>query len=60
MDKSKIDYTKPVFLVYTENDKNAETLISKLGIEYSEKSNICPVIGTHIGSEAAGIVYAEK
>jgi len=60
VDKSKIDYKKPVFLVYTENDKNAETLISKLGIEYSEKSNICPVIGTHIGSEAAGIVYAEK
>lgn len=57
---NKIDYTKPVYLIYTENDKNAQTLIEKLGIKYSEKGNICPVIGTHIGANAAGIVFAEK
>lgn len=60
VDKSKIDFTKPVYLIYTQNDKNSETLIGKLGVEYAEKCNICPVIGTHIGADAAGIVYAEK
>ena len=59
-DKSKIDFTKPVYLIYTQNDKNADILASKIGLEYSEKSNICPVIGTHIGVDAAGIVFAEK
>ena len=60
VDKNKIDFTKPVYLIYTENDKNSMQLLNKLGIEYTEKLNICPVIGTHIGSDAAGIVYAEK
>lgn len=60
IDIKKIDFTKPVYLIYTADDKNSEALLSKLGIEYSEKSNICPVIGAHIGPKAAGIVYAEK
>lgn len=60
VDAKKIDFTKPVYLIYTADDKNSEALISKLNIEYSEKINICPVIGTHIGPCAAGIVYAEK
>lgn len=60
VDKNKIDFTKPVYLIYTGNDANSNTLIGKLGIEFSEKSNICPVIGTHIGADAAGIVFAEK
>lgn len=55
-----IDFTRPVYLIYTMNDGNAETLLTKTGIAYSEKSNICPVIGTHIGPNAAGLVYAEK
>lgn len=59
-DVKSIDYSRPVFLIYTMNDKNAQTLIEKLGATYSEKSNICPVIGTHIGPYAAGFVYAEK
>lgn len=58
--KENIDYSKPVYLIYTGDDKNSETLIQKLGIKYSEKSNICPVIGAHNGANAAGIVYAEK
>lgn len=58
--KEKIDFTKPVYLIYTADDKNSEALCAKLGFEYSEKSNICPVIGTHIGACAAGIVFAEK
>lgn len=60
VDKNKIDYDYPVYLIYTQNDKNADALAEKLGIEYTEKGNICPVIGTHIGVDAAGIVYAEK
>ncbi len=60
IDKNAIDYSKPVYLIYTQNDKNSAALISKLGVEYTEKLNICPVIGTHIGSDACGIVYAEK
>lgn len=60
LDKDKIDFEKPVYLIYTADDKNSETLISKLNIPYTEKINICPVIGTHIGVAAAGIVFAEK
>lgn len=60
IDKEKIDFTKPVYLIYTADDKNSETLISKLNIPYTEKLNICPVIGTHIGVAAAGIVFTEK
>lgn len=60
VDKDKIDFSKPVYLIYTADDKNSESLIKKINVEFSEKSNICPVIGTHIGAEAAGIVYAEK
>ncbi len=56
----KIDYTKPVYLIYTQNDKNAELLLAKTGIKHTEKCNICPVIGTHIGPDAAGIVFALK
>lgn len=56
----KIDDSRPVYLIYTMNDANAEALLKKTGLTYTEKSNICPVIGTHIGPNAAGLVYAEK
>lgn len=60
VDVKKIDFTKPVYLIYTGNDENSEILNAKVGAKYSEKSNICPVIGVHIGADAAGIVFAEK
>lgn len=60
VDANKIDYDYPVYLIYTQDSENADRLIEKLGVTYTEKSNICPVIGTHIGPKAAGIVYAEK
>lgn len=60
VDKSKIDYSKPVYLIYTMDDKNSLALIDKIAAEYTEKENICPVIGTHIGPCAAGFAYAEK
>lgn len=59
-DAGKIDRTRPVYLIYTMDDKNARALIEKLGTECSETANVCPVIGTHIGPCAAGFVYAEK
>ena len=58
--KDKIDFSKPVYFIYTESTRNVDCLIEKLGIEYTEKLNICPVIGTHIGADACGIVFAEK
>lgn len=60
VDIKKIDYSRPVFSIYTMNDENSLTLIEKIGIKCSDKDNICPVIGTHIGPNAAGIVYVEK
>lgn len=58
VDKSKIDYSKPVYLLYSITDSNVVTLSAKLGVKYTEKCNICPVIGAHIGPNAAGIVYS--
>lgn len=60
VDVNKIDFSKPVYQIYTENPENSDTLVKKIGAECSSKENICPVIGTHIGSDAAGIVFAEK
>jgi DegV family protein with EDD domain len=56
----KIDTSKPVYLLYTMDDKNCDAMVSKLKIDFGEKINICSVIGAHIGPCAAGIVYVEK
>jgi fatty acid-binding protein DegV len=42
------------------DDKNCNSMIAKLKIDFGEKINICPVIGAHIGPCATGIVYVEK
>lgn len=60
VDKSKIDFTKPIYRIYTMNGEHSEMLFEKLEVTPTEVSNICPVIGCHIGPEAAGFVYAEK
>lgn len=60
VDKSKIDYSRPVYLLYSMDDKNSVALSAKIGAEYSEKVNLCPVIGAHFGPYGAGFVYAEK
>lgn len=60
VDKNRIDFAEPVFFIYTMDEKNTVTLFEKAGIQYSQKDNICPVIGSHIGPAAAGIVYAER
>lgn len=60
IDKEKIDFNKPVYFIYTSSPSNCDALIEKLGIKFTEKLNICPVIATHIGADACGIVFAEK
>jgi DegV family protein with EDD domain len=60
VDVSKIDRSKPVYLLYTMDATNCNNLATKLKIDFGEKINICPVIGAHIGPRAAGIVYVEK
>jgi DegV family protein with EDD domain len=60
VDIKKIDYDKPVYLLYTMDDTNCNNLVAKLKLTCGEKLNISPVIGAHIGPKAAGIVYVEK
>lgn len=60
VDKNKIDYNEPVYLIYSMTQENCNKLIEKIGSKYSEKSDICAVIATHIGPDAAGFVYVEK
>lgn len=58
--KAKIDFSEPLYCIYTHDDSNALTLFSKIGLTPTERVNICPVIGAHIGPSAAGIVFCEK
>lgn len=63
--KEEIDQTQPIYYLYTGDDTNCNAMIEKLALPneikaQGEKVNICPVIGTHIGPRAAGIVVAVK
>lgn len=60
IDAKKIDRTKPVYLLYSMDDRNACALAEKIGCGFTEKINICPVIGAHVGPCAAGFAYSEK
>lgn len=56
------DLSQPIYYLYTHEDANCNAMIEKLAIDKEvkargEKVNICPVIGTHIGPRAAGIVF---
>lgn len=60
-----IDPDVPVYYIYTVNKDNCEKLINEVHPdrhdEYlSEATNICPVIGVHIGPGAVGICFARK
>ncbi len=60
-----LDTNQPLYYLYTKEDVNCNAMIDKLKLTAAEKSsgekiNICPVIGTHIGPRAAGIVFVEK
>lgn len=58
--KDEIDFSRPVVFIYTMDDANCRLLAAKTGLNCASPENICPVIGTHIGPRAAGIVYAKK
>lgn len=58
--KDEIDYNEPVIVIYAMTQENSDRLIEKIGSPYSEKSEICAVIATHIGPHAAGFVYVKK
>jgi DegV family protein with EDD domain len=60
VDTKNIDYSYPVYIIYTMDDTNSNNLANKLKLTQYEKMNICPVIGAHIGPKAAGIVYVKK
>ena len=60
-----LDEEQPVYYLYTKDDANCNAMIEKLPLGGEQKSkgekiNICPVIGTHIGPRAAGIVFVER
>ena len=60
-----IDPDVPVYYIYTVNKDNCERLINEVHTdrhdEYlAEATNICPVIGVHIGPGAVGICFARK
>ena len=60
-----IDPDVPVYYIYTVNKDNCERPINEVHParpdEYlSDATNICPVIGVHIGPGAVGICFARK
>ncbi len=60
-----LDGSQPIYYLYTKEDANCNAMIEKLKLTAKEKAagqkiNICPVIGTHIGPRAAGIVFVES
>ena len=64
-DPATIDPDVPVYYIYTVNKDNCEKLINEVHPdrhdEYlAEATNICPVIGVHIGPGAVGICFARK
>ena len=61
----KLDGEQPLYFIYTKDDTNCNAMIEKLPLDGGQKAggeklNICPVIGTHIGPRATGIVFVES
>ena len=60
-----IDPDIPVYYIYTVNKDNCERLINEVHPDRHDEylagaTNICPVIGVHIGPGAVGICFARK
>lgn len=58
--KDEIEYGEPITVIYSMTQENSDRLIEKVGVKYSEKSEICALIATHVGPHAAGFVYVKK
>lgn len=59
----KIDKEFPIYSLYSIGTENNETFtdsISELGIEFTDRLQIGPTIGTHIGPGAYGIILVQK
>jgi DegV family protein with EDD domain len=63
LDKKPIDESFPVYTIYSYGEENCEkfeTKLEKNNINTQSRIQIGPVIGTHIGENAFGIIYVEK
>lgn len=60
----EIDDAYPVYYIYTENAEVCGKLLAEVTPDRPEllesATNICPVIGVHIGPNAVGIVFVRK
>ncbi|MEE0965642.1 MAG: DegV family protein [Bacilli bacterium] len=58
-----IDTNYPFYTLYSSGTKNIEKLEAKLvsnNISFNDRDEIGPVIGTHVGPEAFGVVFVTK
>jgi DegV family protein with EDD domain len=63
LDKKPIDESFPAYTIYSYGEENCEkfeTKLEKNNINTQSRIQIGPVIGTHIGENAFGIIYVEK
>ena len=63
MENEHIDREFPVYSLYslgTENNEIFTGLLNEKGIEFTDRFQIGPTIGTHIGEGAYGIVFVRK
>ena len=58
--RDEIDYGEPLFIIYAMTQENSDKLAEKLAITDYENSEICSVIGAHVGPNLAGVVYVRK
>lgn len=59
----QVDKNYPVYTIYTKGTKNVEKLESKMnaaGVSISERVQLGPVVGTHLGPEAFGTIFITK
>ena len=55
-----IDFSYPVYAVYSHDLSNSRDLIEKVGLSDVIYANIGPTIGTHIGPGAFGLMFVKK
>lgn len=58
-----VDTNFPIYSIYsygTENCEKLEQRLEKDGYKFSDRLQIGPTIGTHIGSEAFGVIFVTK